>query len=117
MNPFDSVDNKIEHVQIIDKPDKIERVIKTIRLKKGHTMFEYNFKKAELSEAKVERIDVKMDELDIDVRAKLKNSLHKKILYNPDCFYFPALNKTNAFKKLKKLADAKRRQSESHAKE
>ena len=90
----------------IDKIENIKQVsiekqtvfLGTARPKKGHTMFEYNYKEKTIVEAKFDEVPaVKFT----DAKLGIKSS-SKKITKKDDCIYVSALNKKNALKVLKR---------------
>ncbi len=70
----------------------------TSRLKKGHTMFEVNYKEHTIVEAKFDGIPVLKFEDAKNGNVSCSNKITKK----PDCIYVGALNKANALKILKR---------------
>lgn len=67
------------------------------KLKKGHTLFEFNFDTQELKPASFEETDIHYS------TAKKGGKPHKKVVVNERCTYVPALNKKNAMRKLYKV--------------
>ena len=70
----------------------------TARPKRGHTMFEYNFKEKTIVQAVFDELPaVKFTDAANGIK-----SAHKKITKKQDCIYVSALNKKNALKVLKR---------------
>jgi len=72
---------------------KISRFNGSIKIHKGHTLFEINLEEKSIVAAEFESKDYVVDG---------RNSL--KVLEKKNCVYIPALNEKNALKKLIKLA-------------
>lgn len=90
----------------IDKIENIKQVsiekqtvfLGTAKPKKGHTMFEYNYKLKTIVKAEFDEVPaVKFTDAKLGIK-----SLSKKITKKTDCIYVSALNKKNALKVLKR---------------
>lgn len=89
--------DQIENVKQV-AIEKQTVLLGTARPKKGHTMFEYNYKEKTIVKAEFDELPaVKFT----DAANGLKSAL-KKITKKPDCIYVSALNKKNALKVLKR---------------
>jgi len=98
-----NIDSKVEEkdkIEIVKQQVKeIQTVfLGTVRPKKGHSMFEVNFKLKTIVKAEFDEVpSLNFKDAMIGVR-----SLSKKITKKPDCIYVSALNKKNALKILKR---------------
>jgi len=89
--------DKIENVKQVSI-EKQTVLLGTARPKKGHTMFEYNFKEKTIVQAVFDDLPaVKFTDAANGIK-----STHKKITKKPDCIYVSALNKKNALRILKR---------------
>lgn len=76
---------------------KTEQQINSLSIHPGHTVFEFSVATGDITPAKIERIDVK-----VNVNGKA-NQVHKKIIQKPQHLYCSALNVPNAIKKFAKM--------------
>lgn len=103
MKEFDEIDKALDGVEIRAEQEKKKEVklIGKQRRIPGLTLWEFNKKTKDLEKAKFKKQDVILSTLDPTVVAN--STTHHKVEINEGCFYFQALNKKNAQKKLKKL--------------
>lgn len=89
--------DKIENVKQVSIEKQVV-FLGTVKPKKGHTMFEVNYKLKTIEIALFDELPALKYE---DAMQGIK-SAHKKITKKPDCIYVSALNKKNAIKILKR---------------
>jgi len=89
--------DKIENVKQVSIEKKTV-FLGTVKPKKGHTMFEVNYKLKTIVEAIFDEVPaIKFQDAKIGVK-----SASKKITKKEDCIYVSALNKKNVIKILKR---------------
>lgn len=72
----------------------------TLKIHKGHTLFEINLKTKEINPASYESVDY-------EITTESTNQVRKKVIENKNCVYISALNENNALKKLMKKVNRK----------
>ncbi len=110
MNTLTSEKEEQDKVVIVEQKEveKQLKLIGTLKPKRGHTLFEINFKEGTIVEAEIEQQDIHFQ--------KAKNgrmSSNKKVIQKENCIYIPALNKKNASKKLLKLLEQQKKRVQS----
>jgi hypothetical protein len=83
-----------------EQEKKIIKYIGSQRKIQGLTLWEYNQKTNELNLAKFKKQDVIIESLEPSEGSAI---MRHKVDTNEDCFYFQALNRKNAEKKLQQL--------------
>lgn len=83
--------------QEIQIPVKSElKKIGELKPRRGHTIFEFNYKTKVLSKARFEEVDAVLN------TETMKVATNRRIIAHPDAIYFSALNFKNAEKKIRK---------------
>lgn len=122
MNDFTPDKSVKDKVVIVGQKEveKQQKLVGSLRVKKGHTIYEVNIKNHTVAPAEFEegaadyRKEVKTEKsrgvgiLSIDGGVKRvvldrPDAIRRKIIRKPDCIYISALNKKNAYRKLEKL--------------
>lgn len=76
--------------------EKKVKFLGSAKIKKGHTLFEFNFATQEIKPASFEETDIHYS------TAKKGGKPHRKVVVNEQCTYVPALNEKNAIRKIYK---------------
>jgi len=82
--------------EVTPAQEKKEILLGRFSQQAGHTLFQYDKTKDEMSICKFENATIDL---------ATGNTTNKKIIYSSDCLYVSALNKNNAAKKFSKMLD------------